>query len=110
MSKTTTPRAWITTRKTQDWPWPQMGTLRGKPVWLEVTEADWDHALNVLPPVYLVGAFQIGEPAAHDRRGDAIRATYVQIGERFFAAELTQREYPEARGGLDRALAEEDKR
>jgi hypothetical protein len=65
--------------------------------WLEVTEEDYWYALEVLPPIMLGGGvFQISEAADADSLGRDIHATYVKLGERFFAAELPREEVPDA--------------
>lgn len=37
--------------------------------WREITEADMDYVLQVLPPIYFRGGFACSEPVIHDENG-----------------------------------------
>ena len=43
-------------------PWP----------WRDITEADADYCLEVLPPIYFPGGFAVSEPVMHDAQGRPI--------------------------------------
>ncbi len=105
MSSTNTqPKAVAIRQKTTDWPWPQLADMRKEQSadWLEVTHEDYWYALEVLPPIYLQGlsAFGVGEAANHDRNGHAVRSVFAQIGERYFAREITRLMWPRAQREL----------
>lgn len=40
--------------------------------WHEITEADADYCLEVLPPIYFRGGFAVSEPVIHDQKGEPV--------------------------------------
>ena len=78
------------------------GCAGGEP--LEVTAADYDDALGVLPPVCGKKCFAMGEAAAHTGDGEPVYYWFAQIGKKYFAVKAV-REKAEAIFSARRAAA-----
>lgn len=60
--------------------------------WLEVTESFYWQALEVLPPIYLLRGFFVGEPDCDTKHG-TLYAGFTKIGDRYFAKYSTRSDW-----------------
>ena len=56
--------------------------------WCEITPEARDYLLEVLPPIYLNGAFAVSEPARHTADGVPVYCTVLTCKGRSYAREL----------------------
>ena len=65
--------------------------------WIPTTEAMYWEMLEMLPPrAQCRRSFLVGEPLRHNENGDAVHACFVEIDDKYFAKNLTLKEFQEA--------------
>lgn len=58
--------------------------------WIQTTEGMYWEMLEVVPPrAQTRDAFLVGEPLRHNSNGDAVNACFKQVGDNFYARNLT---------------------
>jgi hypothetical protein len=57
--------------------------------WCEIDEKQFWYCLEVLPPIYVAGGFQVSEAFDHDDCGRPIYATVAKVGFRYYIRHLT---------------------
>ena len=79
----------------EKWPFEQLTQdyRSGHNIWREVSEENYDDALNVMPPHYLSCGFMLGEPCSHEGDGAVVAAAFVSLRGRFFARLTTTQRF-----------------
>jgi len=76
--------------------WAQLwAAMDAKPLeWMPTTEAMYWDMLECVPPrAQHRGAFLVGEPLRHNEQGQALHACFKQIGDKYFARNLTLEQF-----------------
>lgn len=88
----------------QRWPWP---LVEDPSAWVEVSEAHYHYALEVLPPLdWRDGGFLLGEPQTDDHRGVTVWARFQAAGGRWWCRCIPRDLQADAVAGLRALLAE----
>lgn len=62
--------------------------------WIATTESMYWEMLGVVPPAAQSGiGFLVGEPLRHNSDGDAVHACFKQVGDKFYARNLTHAQF-----------------
>lgn len=90
------------------WPWPVIAESRrkGESTWFRTSEANYWQALDAVPPKYFPGGFFMGEASAHDDRGVAVYAAFVEYANGYYCREVARDKIVAAMSELRLALIE----